>query len=110
MTLTIVSESRSGWSPDHEPTPDKTTLDVAVGHETTVKSLGEPVRIQITDVAGDTVVFTTSENMAPRSDDGGINLNDTRNEFRVTSGGSTEFSTATMDGGYNYTVSLAPTD
>lgn len=107
MTLTIVSEDWNGWDENHEGTPVTQTLRVAPEASVELQYLLDPMTLTVTEVSGTAVEFRTSEQMAPAGDSGGVNLNDLQSSFTVSTEKPVEFSTASMDGGISYTVTLA---
>lgn len=107
MTLTIVSEDWNGWDENHQSTPITKTLRVAPDASLDLEYLGDSMTLTVSRVSGTSVEFRTSEQMAPAGDSGGINLNDLQSSFTVRTETPVEFSTASLDGGISYTVTLA---
>lgn len=107
--LTIVSTEWNGWDPDHQPTPETTTVPVHVGATATVEGVGEsdPVTFEVTQVMGSRVEVASSHRLAPEGESGGSDLTDLQDLFLVDAGRSTELDTPTLDGGVSYTLTLS---
>ncbi|GAB3090383.1 hypothetical protein [Nocardioides zeae] len=99
----IVSTTWNGWDPDYEPTTTTSTLAPAEGEETVV---GCGVTITVVGVEHDRALLRSDEALAPVGDTGGIDLRDTQDEVEVAMGEVVEMSTATMDGGCGFELSV----
>ncbi|WP_134767780.1 hypothetical protein [Nocardioides sp. 1609] len=110
QTLTIEASDWNGWDSDHDSTPEITTLPVEVGATATVDSIGDRITFEITEVGDGEVEVSSDQQLAPSGETGGSNLNDLVEEFTVVTGEGTSLATPTLDAGYSYVVTLAPSD
>lgn len=94
-----------GWTGAQREQPAPTTRTVTLGEDESfaVDVAGGEVVVTIIDI-DDEIRLETSRKMAPRGEGGGINLNDTTDDFSLDRDGQVEFSTPTMDGGTTVTV------
>lgn len=86
---------------------DVVRIDATEGASATIANrLVGDFDVEVESVEGDSVEFSTSEDMAPEGKTGGINLNDTRSDFTVERGADVKFSTPTMDAGTTWTATV----
>lgn len=83
--------------------PDRVKLDGVVGRSATAPG-GDAPQVSIEDISGEQVTISTSEEMAPEGDGGGVDLDDLRSTFTVARDQPVRFSTPTTDSGTTYTV------
>ncbi|QCW49572.1 hypothetical protein FE634_02575 [Nocardioides dongxiaopingii] len=104
--LTIEASDWNGWDPEHQATPEVTTLEVEVGATATVESVGEEITFEVTEVGDGEVEVSSDQRLAPSGESGGSNLNDLVEEFTVVTGEETSLATPTLDAGYSYLLTL----
>ena len=88
---------------------DVVTVDAAEGAGTTLESpyLGDgSMEVEVESVDGDEVEISTSEQLSPEGETGGINLIDLQSDFTVTKGDELRIATPTMDGGERWTITV----
>ena len=99
VTLEVTVQDWTGWS---EAQPEGTTR-THVLHESdsfSVEALGGPVEVTLADVSDDELRIETSEDLAPRSDDGdGWSHRETTSEFTLERGGEVQMATPSLDAG-----------
>ena len=105
VPLTFVASDWAGER-DHSPSPVTTEVEATEGESITAEGEYDDVEVTFTSVTEDEVEFDTSEPMAPKGDEGGIDLDDTRTSFTVESGSRLEFSTPSMDSGTTWLVTI----
>lgn len=95
-----------GWtgSQREQPAPHRTSVRLGENESFVVAAVGGELTITVVDIDDDEIHLVTSRKMAPRGDGGGINLNDTTDEFSLDRADQVEFSTPTTDAGTKVTV------
>lgn len=107
MRLTVVASDWNGWDRDHTPTPVTQEVAAQRGTQLHVPTGGDQVTMIIIGVSRSAVRVTTSRPMAPRTAKGGLNLKDLKSTFTVNLDQATEFSTASMDSGHHFVLTLS---
>ncbi|MFX4272121.1 hypothetical protein ACQBAR_15155 [Propionibacteriaceae bacterium Y1685] len=107
MRLTVVTSDWNGWDRDHTPTPVTQEIEPQRGTQLHIPIGGESLTMIIIGVSRSAVRVTTSSPMAPRTAKGGLNLNDLKSTFTVNLDQATEFSTASMDSGHHFVLTLS---
>ncbi|MFC7505770.1 hypothetical protein ACOACQ_09395 [Nocardioides sp. CPCC 206347] len=94
------------WTGAQREQPAPSTSSVILGEfeSFSVPVAGEELLITVVKIDDDKIRLETSRKMAPRGDGGGINLNDTTDEFSLDRADQVEFSTPTTDAGTTVTV------
>lgn len=98
VELEVVVQDWTGWQ-EEQPSPETRTEVVGAEDTFTVLTTVGEVTVTVVDIDDDEIELETSRKMAPESDGGGIDLNDLETRFTLVRGGSTEFSTDTLDAG-----------
>lgn len=105
LALTVVSSDWNGWDPDHRSTPETTTIDATAGAAATVEG---GVRLEVVAVRDGEVDLELDQDLAPRNEGGGSDMNDLVDEVTVTAGEETGLASPTLDAGFSYTLTLGP--
>jgi hypothetical protein len=106
LEVAVVSSDWNGWEPDHVPTPETTTFPAVEGTEARIEGLGEDVHVLVTEVGADGVVLELDSPLSPRSEGGGLDLDDPQDVVEVGLEKPVELGTPTLDAGVTYVVSL----
>lgn len=102
VAVTLEASDWNGWDEDHEPSVETVRVDTVEGDTATIDGL----TVTFTSVAPDEVEVRTSQDMAPRTEEGGLSLLDLERDFTATTGAPALFSTASTDSGTHYTVTI----
>src|SRR5699024_12272611 len=75
-----VASAASDWAGEraHSPSPVTTEVEATEGESITAEGEYDDVEVTFTSVTEDEVEFDTSEPMAPKVEEGGVDLDETR--------------------------------
>lgn len=107
VELEVVVQDWTGWQ-EEQPSPETRTEVVSADDTFTVLTTVGEITVTVVEIDDDRIELETSREMAPESDGGGIDLTDLETRFSLDRGGSTEFSTDTLDAGTTVTVTERP--
>lgn len=106
-TIEVTTQGWSGWSPDHQPEPESSRVEVEEGDAFDVELSGETVEFTVQSVAEDAVVLTVPS-QGLQYDNAPVGTEAGRDTFtvEVTVSRPAELGTTTMDAGTNLTLWL----
>lgn len=103
VDLEVTVQGWTGWQRE-QPAPTALSVTLGESETFTVDVTGGKVTVTVVDIDDDEIHLETSRKLAPESEGGGIDLNETTDEFSLERGGQVEFSTPTTDAGTKVTV------
>lgn len=112
LTLAACGNLSGGDAPRHlsiasSDADETVAIDAVSGADATLPNhFGDDIHVEVTSVDSDSVELSTSTDLAPEGETGGINLNDLSSSFTVDAGEELKVSTPTMDAGTTWTLTL----
>lgn len=101
--LQVTVQDWTGSS-EAQPEPSTRSITVSEGDTFDVELNGDTVTVTVAGIDGDGIELETDRDVAPRSSGGGIDLNDLEDSFELERGGSTRFSSPSLDSGTTVTI------